>query len=159
MQRAWAAVSPQHPGLSFDRFFCCRGWALRSRSSRAPEHRFTLRGPQSRGPAACGISLNQASKLGPLPSQAGSLPRCHLVPCSGRGQSWAKSLEDEFGRRRAHEIEETEWQARKRGRRFHGVYWVLGTLRTPRTVRDKAGKVGRPHQTASWVAFWVETAV
>lgn len=58
-----------------------------------------------------------------------------------------------------HEIEETEWQARKCGRRIHGVYWVLGTLRMPRIVGDKAGKVGRPRQTGSWVAFWVETAV
>lgn len=33
------------------------------------------------------------------------------------------------------------------------IYWVLGTLRTPRTVSDKAAKVGRhTRQPPGWHA-------
>lgn len=75
-----------------------------------------------------------------------------------------KSLKDELGRttglwRRAHDIEETNWQAQKCGKRIHAVYWVLGTFSMPRILSDKAGKEEKPHHTGSWVAFWVETEV
>ena len=56
---------------------------------------------------------------------------------------------DELGRttrlwRRAHEIEETKRQARKCGKRIHGVHWVLGTFSMPRILRGEGN--GTPLQ-------------
>ena len=58
-------------------------------------------------------------------------------------------MKDELGRttrlwRRAHEIEETKWQARKCGKRIHGIHWVLGTFSMPRILRGEGN--GTPLQ-------------